>query len=139
MDRLKQWSGTKAIVSLNAFVESAWFPVVLGAVVFLFYALNLPILTLAVLALCACYICLFADNTRVGLAVLLFAMISFRYKDNGGAYTTVGAIITYSVFGPLTLASALYRLFARRVQCKKAGLFFVALLCAALSSRERGG
>ena len=40
MDRVKQLSKKATIVSLNAFVEGAFFPVTLGAVVFLFYALN---------------------------------------------------------------------------------------------------
>ena len=119
MDKIKQLSERRIIALISAFVESAFFPLALGALTLFLYILNLPILTLAVLGLCACFICLFAKDTRAGLAVLLFAMITFRYKDNGGAYLSTGAIIAYAVLGPLLLCSALYRLIFRKVEWKK--------------------
>ena len=131
MDRVKQLSKKATIVSLNAFVEGAFFPVTLGAVVFLFYALNLPIVTLAILALCACYISLFAKNTRTLFSILLFAMIALRYKDNAGAYTTVGAIVAYCILGPILLSCLIYRLVAYRVKAKRQGLCSMGLLCLA--------
>ena len=119
MDFVKQWAKNKIIAKVNAFVESAFFPLLLGVAALLLYVLNLPIVTLALLAVCGVYICLFAENMRAGLAVLTFAMITFRYKDNGAAYLSTGAMVVYAVLGLPLLLSAVYRLLFRRVAYKK--------------------
>lgn len=133
MDKLKEMSEKKAIVSLNAFFENAFFPFLLGGVVLLLYILNLPIVILAVCGICATLLCLFAKDTRAGLAIFLFTMISFRYKDNGGAYTSLGAILVYATIGPAVLGAALYRLIMRRVKGEgKIGLISMGILCGAM-------
>lgn len=132
MDCIKQFAENKIIAKINAFVENAFFPLLLGAATLLLYILNLPIITLALLAVCGVYICLFAENMRAGLAVLTFAMITFRYKDNGAAYLSTGAIVVYAVLGLPLLLSVVYRLLFRRVDYKKKwGL--LSVFCLGLS------
>ncbi len=129
MDKIKQWSENRILSKISAFVEGAFFPLALGAAVLFLYILNLPIVILALLAVCGSYICLFASDTRAGLAVLAFTMITFRYKDNGGAYLSTGAIVVYALFGGVLLFSAAYRLLFRRAEWKnKRGIIGVFCL-----------
>ncbi len=118
---------------VRAFFDGGIFPVALGALVFLFYAVKLPVVALAICFACAAYVCFFGRDTRPALAAMLLAMLSFRYKDCPKQYETPFAIAVYAVLGGALLAAMAYRLIKRRVAWrKKSGTWSTALFCGAL-------
>ena len=122
----------KIIAKLRPFFDGRLFPVVLGAVLFLCYALRLPLTALILLALSFVFICLFSEDTRPGLAVLMLGFLSLRYKYDLPAYLSIGAIIVYSVGGALVAAAAIYRLaITERISHKRTLWITLALLGAA--------
>ncbi len=123
----------KGIKSVCAFFESAWFTIAFGAVVFLFYALNLPLVTVGVFAVCGFFICIYCEDTRPGLTLVLLIMFSFRYKDNLEAYTSPAALVLYIVAAPCLLIAIGYRLGKSRVTLQgKFGFLGVSLFCVAI-------
>ncbi len=134
MDCIQRLENKKAIQTVRAFIESSWFSVAFGVAVFLFYALNIPVVTLGIFAVCGIFICLFCEDTRPGLSLVLLIMFSFRYRDNGRAYLSTGAIILYVAAGIPLLAAIFYRWIKRSVPMReKVGLccmtsFAVAVL-----------
>ncbi len=123
----------KGIERVCAFFESAWFTIAFGAAVFLFYALNMPIVTLAIFAACGFFICLFCRDTRPGLTLVLLIMFSFRYKDNLGAYLSIEAIVLYVIAIPALLIAIGYRIGRSKVAFKgKMGFWGVVLFCVAM-------
>ena len=106
----KLCADNKIIAKLRSFFEGWYFPVSLGAVLFLCYALGLEMLPLILIAASFVFICLFSEDTRPGLAALLLGFLSLRYKYDLSAYVSVGAIVTYAVGGMLVAAAVVYRL-----------------------------
>ncbi len=133
MDKIAQLAEKKGIKRICEFLESGWFPVAFAVAAFLFYALNIPIVTVGIFAVCGMFICLFCRDTLPGLTLVLLVMFSFRYKDNLASYLSPVAIVLYIVLGIPLVAAMFYRLCYRRVSCKgKFGLLGVALFCVAL-------
>ncbi len=133
MSIIKRIADKKGIKELCAFLESPWFSIMYGVVVFWLYALNIPIVTLGIFAVCGIFVCLFCEDTRAGITLLLLTIFSFRYKDNPQIYISTPAIILYAVAGPCLLFAIGYRLLKRRVPFKsRYGLLGVALFTAAM-------
>ncbi len=133
MDAIKKFSEKKIIKSISAFFESPLFLLLFGTAVLLFYVLNIPVVTLVIFAVCGCFICLFAEDTRATMGLLVLLMFSFRNKDNVACYRTTFAICTYVVGGIPLLASAIYRLAFRSEPLKDGwGLLGVGLLSASI-------
>ncbi len=133
MDAIKRLSRQKTIARLIDFFESSFFPVALGGVAFLLYAFNLPVATVALFALCGTFIALFCKDTRSGLSLVLFFVITLHYKDSKPTYATPFAFVVYALVGAPFIASLVYRLVKYPVAWKsKSGLIGMALLCVAL-------
>ncbi len=114
-------------------MDSPWFSIAFGVAAFLFYALNMPVVTVGIFLVCGTLICLFCEDTRAGLTLVLLVLFSFRYKDNLQAYFTKSAIKLYVVAMPCFFASMLYRLIRRRVPFgSRFGLLGIGLFCSAM-------
>ncbi len=132
MDEIKESTFHKIIERVRTFFEGRWFPIALGGVALLFYALNLPVVGLAICLLCAAFVFLFSEDTRPAVPVVFLLVVTLRYKDNMGAYLTTAAFCVYAVVLPILLFSLVYRLVKFRVEWKsKTGLLSIALLCVA--------
>ncbi len=133
MNRIASLSENKIMKKICAFLDGALFPVFLGGAVFLLYALNLPILGLAVCFLLASFIFLFSEDTRPAIAVAFLVILTGRYKDNLDAYLSKLAFAVYAVLGAIFVFAVVYRLVFRRVEWKKkSGLLGMAFFCAAI-------
>ncbi len=133
MDVFKRIAKKKGIKRVAAFLDGPWFTVAFGVVAFLFYALNLPLVTVGVFAACGTFICLFCWDTRPGLTLVLLIVFSLQYKDNLQAYLSKPALILYAVAGPIILFAMGYRVIKRRVYFEsRYGLLGMALFCCAL-------
>ncbi len=132
MDRIAQLAEKKAIGKIRAFVESAWFILAFGAVMALFYVLNLPLVTLGLVAISGIFVFLFCEDTRPSVCIAFLTLISLRYKDNAKAYISAGAIVLYAILIPLVIGAAVYRLVKHRVPFKsKYGLLGITLFSVA--------
>ncbi len=133
MDVIKRISQNKGMKGVCAFLETSFFPVLVGAAVLVCYVMDLSVVALAMLALLAAFVCFFCEDTLPALPLLLFVIFAWQYKDDASQYLTKNAFITYGVCGTILFIAALYRICARRVQWKrKSGLLSMALLTAAI-------
>ncbi len=132
LDGLEKLAKKKWMAAICSFMDGSLFPIVLGLVAFLFYALNLPVISLLIFIACLCFICLFCKDTRPAVAIAFLILLTFRYKDNAKAYLTSLSICMYVFFTPILLFSMIYRIVRHRVEWKKkTGLLSVGLLCVA--------
>ncbi len=130
MSAVKKKNKKNILAPISAFFDSGIFPVLLGLLVLLFYVRGLPIATIAVCAACATFICLFCKDTRPAIPIVMFVLLSLRYKDNPEAYTSDAAKLVYFICGGILALSMLYRVIRYPVPYKKkSGLLSVALLC----------
>ncbi len=133
MDVFKRLTKKKGIKRVADFLDSPWFTIAFGVAAFLFYALNLPLVTVGIFAVCGTFICLFCWDTRPGLTLVLLVMFSFQYKDDLGAYLSKPAIILYCIAGPIILFAMGYRVIKRRVYFEGwCGLLGMALFSCAM-------
>ncbi len=133
MDGIKKLSNTKGMRGICAFFESAAFPVLLGSLIVSLYVCDLPVTTLIICAVCASFICLFCEDTRPVLAILLLAVLSLRYRDNPSMYFSSKAQWGYVVCGVILLFCAGYRLIMRRQEYRvKSTLIGMALFSCAI-------
>ncbi len=131
MEGIAKFAERNWVKRVAAFLDGKWFPLCFGGLAFLFYALNLPVATLALTALVGGFICLFCKDTRPMLAVVLLLVITFRYKDNPEGYLSVFAIVVYALLGPPLLFAVIYRLVKGRLPLKdKTGLYCILFLAA---------
>ncbi len=134
MDVIKKISQNKGMKGICAFLESSFFPILVGAIVLVCYVLHLSAAALIILGLLAAFICLFCEDTLACLPIVILIEFSLRYK--GGAakeiYLTPTAIKMYIACAPILVFALLYRLCARRVKWEnKSGLLAMALLSVA--------
>lgn len=132
LDAFSKIAQKKEMAAVCSFMDGSLFPIVLAAFVFLFYVLNVPLLSLLLCVVCLCFVFLFLEDTRPAIAILFLMTLSFRYKDNAEAYLSFSAIAAYAFLLPVVIFSIVYRLVLRRVEWKeKSGLLSMALLSVA--------
>ncbi len=129
MDAIESLSKRKAVATLRSWVESPLFILVCGVLSTFFYMLNQPVWTIALLLACGSFILLFCEDSRPLLPVVLYILITLRFKQNFEAYTSGLAIAIYVVVGAPFVLSAVYRLWKKRATYpNKAGLLCLCVL-----------
>lgn len=123
----------KIVKGISSFVDSPLFAVLFGIVALFFYWINQPVAFLTVFFVCGLWICLFCRDTRAGIPLVLFLVVTRRNQDNQAAYVSKGALILYATLGLMVCVAIVYRAFFRGVRWEnKRGLVGILLFVAAL-------
>ncbi len=132
MDVIQRWAEKKPVQTICSILESPLFLLVTGGLAALCYFLDVTLLTLVLFAAIGSFLFFFGRDSRGVIPLLLFAMVTLKYRTQPELYTGKLAILSYSTLGVLLAASIVYRMVFRRSKVENtAGLWGIVLLSLA--------